>query len=162
MGSRKHQPLGEPTILSPTTAIGHCNVCGAGTRFLRVPAPTKKQPDKMKLLCVNSRNWKGSKYHAKPTTTSDGVSHASTKEARRWEELKSLERSGIVSDLRRQVTFDIVIGNHKICRYIADFCYFEKGRKNEIVEDVKGFRTREYQLKKKLMRAIYNVEIRET
>ena len=45
-------------------------------------------------------------------------------------------------------------------RYVADFVYVEGGR--EVVEDVKGYRTAEYKRKRRLMKKIYGVDIRET
>ncbi len=49
-------------------------------------------------------------------------------------------------------------------RYRADFVYEElrKGVWSEVVEDVKGFLTPMYRLKRKLMKAIYGIDIRET
>jgi hypothetical protein len=46
-----------------------------------------------------------------------------------------------------------------ICTYVADFKYLENGK--EVVEDVKGFKTPVYKLKKKLVEAIYGIEIIE-
>ena len=44
--------------------------------------------------------------------------------------------------------------------YIADFVYHEG--KKEIVEDVKGYQTDVYKLKKRLMWVVHGIEIRET
>lgn len=100
------------------------------------------------------------KYRAVPTTI-DGKKFASKKEAHRYVELKLLNRAGKVHDLRCQVSFTLNVNGEHICRYVADFVYFnDKGEK--IVEDVKGFLTKEYKLKKKLMKAIHDIEIRET
>ena len=43
--------------------------------------------------------------------------------------------------------------------YVADFVYEQDGK--TIVEDTKGFRTKEYELKKKMMRAFLGIEIKE-
>ena len=43
--------------------------------------------------------------------------------------------------------------------YVADFVYLQDGK--TIVEDTKGFRTKEYELKKKMMRAFLGIEIKE-
>jgi hypothetical protein len=51
-----------------------------------------------------------------------------------------------------------VCGVH-VCDYVADFRYEEGGA--TVVEDAKGFKTAAYKLKKKLMKAIHNIEIRE-
>lgn len=71
-----------------------------------------------------------------------------------------MERTGLISNLKRQVRFIIAVNGHKICTYIADFTYTENGI--EVTEDVKGYPTPEYRLKKKLMLAVHGVEIRET
>ena len=48
------------------------------------------------------------KYHNKKVTTSDGIQHDSQKEARRWCELRLLERAGKITDLQRQVEFELI------------------------------------------------------
>lgn len=90
----------------------------------------------------------------------DGQVFDSKREANRWFELKVMEQAGAISDLKRQVNFVITVNGWAVCRYIADFTYVESGKLT--VEDAKGFRTREYRLKKALMRAVHNIEIRET
>lgn len=99
------------------------------------------------------------KYRAVQTVV-DGKKFASKKEARRYKELKLLTRAGEIAGLRCQVTFTLVVNDVHICKYIADFVYFENGKK--IVEDTKGFLTKEYKLKRKLMKAVHGIEIRET
>lgn len=100
-----------------------------------------------------------SKYRAKPTFV-DGIRFASKREAKRYEELKLLIRIGQISDLELQPKFDIIVNEIKICRYIADFRYKENG--STIIEDVKGFKTPVYKLKKKLMFAYHGISINET
>jgi Protein of unknown function (DUF1064) len=99
-----------------------------------------------------------SKYRNVPTVVG-GIRVASKREARRWGELRLLERAGRISGLRRQVPFRLEINGQLVTTYVADFVYCEAGA--EIVEDSKGVRTAVYKLKAKLMRAVYGVEIRE-
>ncbi len=99
------------------------------------------------------------KYHNK-TTEQDGIVFASHKEANRWRELKLMQRAGKIRGLERQVKFPLIVNGVKVCTYIADFIYQEGTR--VIVEDAKGYRTREYNLKRKLMKACHGVEILET
>ena len=102
------------------------------------------------------------KYGAKVETV-DGVRFASRREARRYRQLKALADAGAVANLRLQVRYPIAVNGVTICTYVADFVYNEGGPAGpEVVEDCKGYRTPEYRLKKKLMRAVYGVEIRET
>lgn len=99
------------------------------------------------------------KYRNQPTEV-DGIRFDSGKEARRWSELKLLERAGRISNLTRQVKFSLDVNGIHICNYFADFCYDENG--DVITEDCKGVRTKDYRLKAKLMLAIYRIKIRET
>lgn len=110
-------------------------------------------------------NANGSKYRNIKTQI-DGLTFASKKEAHRYGELKLLERQGLLFDLKVQVPFEFRHNDVLICRYYADFQYRDAvkgGGKRTVVEDVKGGkRTKEYIIKKKLMRAFYGIEILET
>ncbi len=91
----------------------------------------------------------------------DGHKFDSKKEARRYErDLEPLLQAGRIKNLRFQVWYRLDVNGHLICRYRADFVYEEDGE--EIVEDVKGFKTPEYKLKAKLMLACHGIRIRET
>lgn len=98
------------------------------------------------------------KYRNKPTEV-DGVWFASKREARRWGELKLMERVGYISDLRRQVRFPLRVNDELVTTYVADAAYQEKGRL--VVEDAKGCRTKEYAIKAKLFAAIHGFAIKE-
>lgn len=92
------------------------------------------------------------KYRAKPVVI-DGVRFASQAEARRYGQLKLLEKAGQISGLELQPKFPVVVNGMKVCTYIGDFAYFDgKGR---IVEDVKGVQTPMFRLKRKLVEATY-------
>jgi hypothetical protein len=108
-----------------------------------------------------------SKFKNQPAVV-DGEWFQSTKEAARWQQLRGMERSGQIADLRRQVPFVCQINGRKICTYVADFVYkvwdCRDGEYQRVVEDVKSPATRRlavYRLKKELMRACHTVEIRE-
>ena len=94
------------------------------------------------------------KYRNKITVV-DGIRFHSKKEANRYCELRML---GIAFD--RQVKYPLYVNKELICNYVADFVY--KDGDDVVVEDVKGVKTPEYKLKKKLMKAIYHIEIKET
>lgn len=95
------------------------------------------------------------KYHASPTTV-DGIVFHSAKEAKRYGELKLLQRAGKISELKLQPKFKLVIEE----TYIADFSYVENGAK--VIEDVKGFLTATYRRKRKAIRVQHGIVIRET
>ena len=107
----------------------------------------------------NSWGRKANKYRAIKTTV-DGITFASHKEAMRYQELMLLLHSNNIQNLRLQVNYPIVINGVKVCSYVADFVYISNGK--EVVEDTKGVRTPYYKLKKKLMKAIYGIEIFES
>jgi hypothetical protein len=99
-----------------------------------------------------------SKYHARATTV-DGIRFASAAEARRYSELILLQSAGEITDLELQPHYKCVVNGQNVATYIADFRYIEHGK--VIVEDVKGVRTPVYRLKKKLVEALYGIEIVE-
>jgi hypothetical protein len=105
-----------------------------------------------------------SKYHAKPQVV-DGIRFASQKEARRYVELKLLDKAGVIDGLILQPRFELCTwhGDHSrapfVGVYVADFEYFEKGKR--VVEDVKGFKTPLYKWKKKHVEAQYGIRIVE-
>ncbi|MHD0644585.1 DUF1064 domain-containing protein [Pseudomonas aeruginosa] len=102
----------------------------------------------------------GNKFGAVPVNDpEDGYFH-STGEYKRWCDLKLLQRAGVISDLRRQVTYRLDVGDTHFGKYIADFVYVENGK--EVVEDFKGHRTPEYLKSKRLMKDIHGIDIFET
>jgi hypothetical protein len=83
--------------------------------------------------------------------------HASKKEAQRCDELTILERQGVIRWLKQQPKFTVQPGfrfESKAIReivYIADFSYFDVETKKQVVEDTKGFKTKDYMIKKKML-----------
>ena len=109
-----------------------------------------------------TRYGKYNKYNAKKTEFM-GYKFDSKWEAERYGQLASMQMAGVVKDLERQVKYEIVVNNYKICRYVADFVYIlvhEDGSKEKIVEDAKGVQTSDFKLKKKLMEAVFNIKIK--
>ena len=117
-----------------------------------------------------------SKYHAKKITI-DGNTFDSRKEYRRFCELSLLQRAGAITDLQRQVEFVLIPAQREpdtigVCggvkkgktlelavKYVADFVYRENGK--TIVEDTKGFKTKDYIIKRKLMLWVHGIRIKE-
>ena len=107
-----------------------------------------------------------SKYKSKKVNTEEGV-FDSKKEYKRWLFLKEREKNGEISNLERQVMYQLMprltdengkFKYHPI-RYYADFRYTENGK--VVVEDSKGMKTPEYKIKKKLLYWQYKIEINE-
>lgn len=92
-------------------------------------------------------------------TTVGGKQFDSKGEAARWQELRLMEDAGLIADLQDHVPFPITIAGMTICVYVADYVYMEQGVR--VVEDFKGMKTKEYALKKKLLRATWGIAIRE-
>ena len=114
-----------------------------------------------KYPIIPNKTRRPNKYFAKKTVAM-GLKFDSKWEAERWGQLKSMERAGIVTQLERQIRYDLTINNVKICDYVADFRYLleeEDGMSKLVIEDAKGFQTPEFKLKKKLMKAIHNIEL---
>lgn len=98
----------------------------------------------------------------------DGIKFDSKKEANRYQELKLMQRAGIIRDLQRQVKYVLIPSQkgddgrviERPCTYIADFVYIDENGKT-VVEDTKGYRTNDYKIKRKLMLYIHGVKINE-
>lgn len=79
-------------------------------------------------------------------------------EFKRFVQLRLLWRHGAITNLKLQPAFPVEINGQKICTYKADFQYIEKGV--TVIEDCKGLETGVFVLKKKLVEAIYDINIR--
>ena len=97
----------------------------------------------------------------------DGIEFDSKKEMNRYAELKILERAKEIKNLQTQVKFTLIPAqriNGKVvereCSYIADFVYHENDG-TVVVEDTKGFKTKDYIIKKKLMLWVHGIRIKE-
>lgn len=122
------------------------------------------------------------KYHNKKTIALDGSVFDSLKEARRWDELLLLQRARKITDLQRQVEYELIPAQYETyerrsangkrlkdgsrlierkCSYVADFVYTDTETGKTVVEDAKGVRTKEYIIKRKLMLAIHGIRIHE-
>ena len=103
-----------------------------------------------------------SKYNAQKVVTEDRE-FDSKLEFRRWNELKLLEKAGVIKELKRQVRLPLISKSRygKEIAYIADFTYFE-GEKF-VVEDTKSEATKTplYRLKKRLVAEKYGIVIKE-
>ena len=117
------------------------------------------------------RGARGKKYHNSPTervAEDDTVIHFdSQKEARRYDTLILRLRAGEIRDLRLQVDFTLQEAytdenGHRVqaVRYRADFTYKDT-ESRLVVEDVKSqaTRTRQYLLKRKLMKERLGIDI---
>ena len=97
-----------------------------------------------------------SKYNNRKTVI-DGIVFDSQKEARRYTVLRSLQDGGYIKGLSLQVPFELIPKQdwERAVRYIADFVYYDIEKQMHVVEDVKGFKTDVYKLKRKLFKYKY-------
>ena len=127
-----------------------------------------KRPSKLEEL-VRAIDGKPANKFGAVKKDVDGIRFDSTKEADRYDQLKLLVRAGKIKDLRLQVRYDLIpkqqfsdgssmAGTY----YLADFVYFDCDKGCEVVEDVKGKKTDVYQIKRKLMKLILDIEVYET
>lgn len=113
--------------------------------------------------------------------TRNGETFDSLKEYRRYIELSLLEKAGTIQGLKRQVVFDLLPAQYeqvsiadyikskgrkargkcleRSVKYVADFVYTEN--RKTVVEDVKGKRTKDYILKRKMMLYFHGIRIKE-
>ncbi len=96
-------------------------------------------------------------------TEVDGTVFASKAEAGRYVYLKTLLRLGEIDQLELQPRYNLIVNGQKVCAYVADFRYRRVKTGEIVTEDVKSkpTRTPEYRIKKKLLKALYDVDIVE-
>lgn len=128
------------------------------------------------LFKPTSEKPKANKYQAQKCEF-NGEKFDSRKELSRFLELRLLERSSEITDLRRQVKFELIptqrepdtygprggvikgkVIEHGVS-YVADFTYMQGGEL--VVEDTKGMRTKEYVIKRKMMLYFHGIRIKE-
>lgn len=99
-----------------------------------------------------------------------GKTFDSQKECNRFMELDVMRRCNQIANLELQPKFELIPAQWEIvngkrkcieraCNYIADFSYIRFGER--IVEDTKGFLTKEYRIKRKLMLHVHGIQIKE-
>lgn len=126
---------------------------------------------------------RGNKYHSTKTMV-NGVKFDSAKEAQRWSDLSIMQRAGLISNLQRQVKYELIPNQYEEVitytpkrhqekkqkvlleqgiSYIADFVYEKDGK--TVVEDVKGYREGQayalFKIKRKLMLYIHGIKVVE-
>ena len=105
-------------------------------------------------LVASQAKPKSNKFSAQ-RIDADGISFDSKKEARRWGELKFLERAGEIIELRRQVVVPLegrdgplLARKGRQMRLTVDFGYVEVATGLTVYEDSKGAITRDYEVRR--------------
>ena len=113
--------------------------------------------------------------------TFEGETYASRKELKRFQELELMQAAGRITGLRKQVKFVLIPAQYepdwvdyskstqgrkqkgklieREVAYVADFVYLKDGEM--VVEDAKGFRTKDYIIKRKLMLFVHGIRVKE-
>lgn len=107
------------------------------------------------------------KYRNKPVVV-DGERFDSMHEAKRWQELKLLERAGKISLLERQVPYELapsvkLAGEARArpaIRLVIDFRYFSAEEARIVIEDAKGYETDVSRIKRHLMKSVHGIDVR--
>lgn len=103
------------------------------------------------------------KFGAIPTEV-DGIRFASRREARRWITLDAMQGMGKITKLRHHVRFALEVNTIPLGEYEGDFVYTDETGML-IIEDAKGMKSgaayRLFQLKAKLMTALYGAIVKE-
>lgn len=112
----------------------------------------------MKYSNLYSRN----KYNAVQVEL-DGITFDSKAESVRYAELKLLEREKIIKNLQVHPKFElskkgtnIYFQPYRAVTYSPDFTYYDNENKCLVAEDVKGYATDLYKLKRSLFMARYS------
>ena len=123
--------------------------------------------------------WQNYNKYGNSKTVVSGIAFDSKKEANRYQELLLLERTGAIKNLQRQVKYTLIPSQfekvwnprkkayekgkclERECSYVADFVYVDIKSGEMVVEDTKGFKTKDYIIKRKLMLYTHDIKIKE-
>ena len=108
----------------------------------------KKKPKRNKYGAVKTE-YNGFKYDSKKES----------EYARKLDLLRKAKGNDQVLDVERQVPYQITVNDVKICKYVLDFKVTYPNRVECV--DVKGMVTAVYKLKKKLVKAVHDIDIIE-
>lgn len=105
------------------------------------------------------------KYRNKPVVV-DGVKYDSMREYKRWSALCGYEQAGLITELERQVTYVLAPAvklhgeprKKPALRYVADFRYLDENGQT-VVEDAKGHETKEFRVKRHLMKSVHGIDV---
>jgi hypothetical protein len=106
------------------------------------------------------------KYGNKPTIV-DGLKFDSAREAKRWQELKLLERARSITELERQITYELapsvsIAGEARrrpALRFKLDFRYFDREGMQTVHEDCKGFADTAFRIRQHLMKSVHGIDV---
>lgn len=119
------------------------------------------------------------KYRARKVTNALGQTFDSKKECDRWEFLHRERIAGRITDLQTQVRIELLPSVYEEIKdertgkikkgkcieravfYVADFVYKKTETGQMVYEDVKGYKTKDYILKRKMLLALKGIKLIE-
>ncbi|MBN9028885.1 MAG: hypothetical protein BGO05_18595 [Rhizobiales bacterium 63-7] len=101
---------------------------------------------------------KRNKYGSEKTLL-DGILFDSKAEANFYAALKQRAKGGEVTDIELQRQYDLIVHGVLVARYRADFVFFDRIACARRVVDVKGVVTRDFAIKRKLMKACHGIKV---
>jgi hypothetical protein len=126
-------------------------------------------------MTVRLASWgkRTNKYGNRRFKTAAGVAFDSDNEYDRYRDLQLLEKAGEIRNLKLHPRYDLSVNGAHICAYVGDYSYEclvegSDGRHKffqtwmKVCEDRKAgtvTQTRVFKLKRKLMKAIHNIDI---
>lgn len=116
----------------------------------------RKKEETTKALLDVIKAKKSSKYHSQKTEI-DGIVFDSKGEAKRYQELKLLQKNRIITSLELQKRIELQPSftyngkTERAINYVADFYYYDNEKGTIVIEDFKGFKTPEYLIKRKML-----------
>lgn len=122
---------GVSEIVEEAVRLGKVNIISTVSVGNITPTPSSEDVPEEDLVV------KPKKYRNVPTIH-DGIRFDSKKEAIRWTQLKLRERAGDIRDLKRQVPFQLKVGEVVIGKLILDLVYFDCNLNETVYEDVKS------------------------
>jgi len=109
-------------------------------------------------LLINDKSKSADRVRRPGWRTVEGISFRNNYQANRYVELRSLERSGRISDLRHNAPYQLLVNKQLIDTYRATFSYKQDG---QLVLVEMNPPTDVYRLKKRLVKALLGIDILE-
>jgi hypothetical protein len=131
-------------------------------RFLDLPPDAMRvSAEEVRKIIDNPKLRKKLSKYKNKQTWADGHHFDSIAEKDYYLQLKLRQMGGDISDLKLQPQYPLVINDTKVGTYVGDFLYTDNKTGEKVLVDVKGFRTQLYLMKKKMVRALYAIDITE-
>ena len=142
-----------------STKLTKCPDCGMLYKESIGHYCQQKKPVPLEEMCTGEK--RKNKFGSEKVVVNNLI-FDSKHEYQRWMELKVLEKLGEITELKRQVKYELIPRQEgeRACNYLADFVYKDDEGKT-VVEDAKGARTKDYIIKRKLMLHKYGIKILE-